>query len=91
MKMIRTFATAAIAGAALSLAACDNGAENQVEEEAEAIDEAYEAEADTMRDMADGTANEGMIEDQADALEAEGEEIKDNMEGAADDLDALPQ
>ena len=82
MKMMRTFATAAIAGAALSLAACDSGAENQME---------ADAEADAMRDRADGTANEDMVDAQADALEAEGEAISDNMEDRADTMDATPQ
>jgi len=91
MKTFRIVATAAVAGAALSLAACDSGAENAMEDEAEAIDESYEAEADAMRDMADGTANEEVVDDQADALEAEGEEIKDTMEDNADTMDAAPQ
>lgn len=91
MKTFRIVATAVVAGAALSLVACDSGAENQMEDQAEAIDESYEAEADVMRDAADGTATEDMVDDQADALEAEGEQIKDNMEDAADDMDAAPQ
>ena len=46
---------------------------------------------DLVEDMADGGPNEEAAEDQADALEATGEEIKDDLEDAADEMDATPQ
>lgn len=69
---------ASFATLGLGLAACDSPAENAMEDQAEAIDEAAEADADA-------------LEDQADAIEEAGEETKDSMEEAADDMDASPQ
>lgn len=89
---MRKFATIAAASMlAMGLAACDSGAENAMEEEAVAVDEAAEAQADSMREMADGTATEEAVDEQADAVEAAGEEKKDAMEDAADNMDAAPQ
>ena len=76
---------------ALALAACDSAAENEVEQTAEAIDESYEAEAGVERSLAEGTPQEAAVDDYADRLETEGEEIKDNLEDAADEMDATPQ
>ncbi len=82
---------AIIAGLGLSLAACDSQAENQVEETATAIDEADEAEADLVEAMEEGGPNEEAAEVQADAIRERGEETKDELEEAADDMDATPQ
>ena len=61
MKKIIAIASTAALG--LALAACDSPAENAMEDQAEAIDEQAEAEADAMEDA-------GMITDeQADAIE----------------------
>ena len=81
----------AAAGLGLSLAACDSQAENQVEETATAIDEADEAEADLIEAMEEGVPNEEAAEVQADAIRERGEETKDELEEAADDMDATPQ
>lgn len=81
----------AAAGLGLSLAACDSQAENQVEETATAIDEADEAEADLIEAMEEGGPNEEAAEVQADAIRERGEETKDELEEAADDMDATPQ
>lgn len=79
------------AGLGVSLAACDSQAENQVEETATAIDEADEAEADLLESMEAGGPNEEAAEIQADAIRERGEETKDDLEDAADEMDATPQ
>ena len=79
------------AGFGVSLAACDSQAENQVEETATAIDEADEAEADLLESMEAGGPNEEAAEIQADAIRERGEETKDDLEDAADEMDATPQ
>lgn len=86
--------TAALASAAtlgLSLAACDSAAENQVEQQAEAIDEADEAQADLIESMEQGGPNEEAAEQQADAIRERGEETKDQLEDMADEMDRTPQ
>ena len=89
MKKLAIFASAATLG--LALAACDSEAENQVEETATAIDEADEAQADLIESMEAGGPNEQAAEEQADAIRERGEETKDELEDAADQMDATPQ
>ncbi|MXO72640.1 hypothetical protein [Alteraurantiacibacter buctensis] len=91
MTLARLAATAILAVPALALAACDSAAENQTEDVAEAIDESYEAEADMVEAVEEGGPNEEVAEQQADVIRAEGEQIKDDLEDAADELDATPQ
>lgn len=79
------------AGLGVSLAACDSQAENQVEETATAIDEADEAQADMLEAMEAGGPNEEAAEIQADAIRERGEDTKDDLEDAADEMDATPQ
>lgn len=79
-----------IAGA-LALAACDSQAENEVEEQAKAIDESYEAEADVVESLTENTPEEKAGEAKADALREQGEETKDRLEDEADEMDAAPQ
>lgn len=83
-------AAAALAGAA-SLAACDSAAENEVEDQAEAIDESYEADADLVEALDEGGPDGAASEMEADEMRAEGEEIKDDLENAADEMDDTPQ
>ena len=77
--------------AALALAACDSQAENQVERQAEAIDQSYEAEADLKESLAQGAPTEEAAEAEADRLRKRGEAIKDDLENKADELDSSPQ
>lgn len=84
-------AIAATAAMGLALAACDSEAEEQVEEQATAIDESYEAEANLEESLAAGGPNEEAVEQHADSLREEGEEIKDDLEDAADEMDTDPQ
>jgi outer membrane murein-binding lipoprotein Lpp len=82
---------AAVAATGFALAGCDSKAENEVEEQATAIDEAYEADADLEEAMTEGGPDEKAGEQKADALRAEGEETKDKLEDEADEMDAAPQ
>ena len=91
MKRTNVLAASALAAFALALAGCDSAAENEVEQQAEAIDESAEAEAIEMEAFAAGAPNEAQIEQDAEAFAAEGEEIKDDLEDAADEMDETPQ
>ena len=82
---------AAVAATGFALAGCDSKAENEVEEQATAIDEAYEADADLEEAMTEGGPDEKAGEQKADALREKGEDIKDHLEDEADEMDAAPQ
>jgi len=82
---------AAVAASGFALAGCDSQAENEVEEQATAIDEAYEADADLEEAMTEGGPDEKAGEAKADALRETGEETKDKLEDEADEMDAAPQ
>ena len=82
---------AAVGAAGFVLAGCDSKAENEVEAQATAIDESYEAEADLQDALAESAPNEDELHDQADATREKGEEIKDHLEDEADELDDAPQ
>ena len=89
MKKLALFA--AVAASGLALAACDSQAENEVEQTAEAIDEADEAQADLIEAVEAGGPNEEAAERQADAIRERGEDTKDRLEDEADEMDATPQ
>ena len=80
-----------VAATGLALAGCDSQTENQVEQQATALDEAYEADADLEEAMTADGPEEAAGEAKADALREKGEEIKDHLEDEADEMDALPQ
>lgn len=81
----------AVAATGFAMAGCDSKAENEVEEQATAIDEAYEADADLEEAMTAGGPEEKAGEAKADALRKTGEDTKDRLEDEADEMDALPQ
>lgn len=81
----------AVAATGFALAGCDSKAENEVEEQATAIDEAYEADADLEEAMTEGGPEEKAGEERADQLRQTGEETKDRLEDEADEMDAAPQ
>ena len=81
----------AVAATGFALAGCDSKAENEVEEQATAIDEAYEADANLEEAITEGGPEEKAGEQKADALRAKGEDIKDHLEDEADEMDAAPQ
>lgn len=80
--------TAALLG--LTLAACQNDtpAQKEIEQQAEAIDESYEAEAEVVESLAEGApkAEQKAAEAQADQLRATGEQIKDDLKDEAKEL-----
>jgi len=80
-----------VAAAGFALAGCDSQAENEVEEQATAIDEAYEADANLEEAMTEGGPDEAAGEAKADQLRETGEETKDQLEDEADEMDATPQ
>ena len=82
---------AAVAATGFALAGCDSQAENEVEEQATAIDEAYEADANLEEAMTEDGPEEKAGEEKADALREKGEAIKDKLEDEADEMDAAPQ
>jgi uncharacterized lipoprotein NlpE involved in copper resistance len=82
---------AATAAFGFALAGCDSKAENEVEEQAEAIDEAYEADADLEESLTQGGPDEKAGEAAADAMREQGEDIKDHLEDEADQMDSTPQ
>lgn len=75
----------------IALAACDSQAENEVERQATAVDESYEAEAEIEESLTQNTPEEEAGEARAKALREEGEEIKDRLEDEADEMDPDPQ
>ncbi|WP_126173146.1 hypothetical protein [Altericroceibacterium xinjiangense] len=77
--------------ASLALAACDSQAENEVEQQATALDEAAEADAEMMEAFAQGAPDEQAVERKAEAVAQEGEQLKDSLENAADEMDETPQ
>jgi hypothetical protein len=90
-KMKNLAILAAVAAGGFALAGCDSKAENQVEEQATAIDEAYEADADLEESLTDDTPDEAQGEAAADAMREKGENIKDHLEDEADEMDSTPQ
>ena len=81
----------AVAATGFALAGCDSKAENEVEQQATAIDEAYEADADLEEAMTEGGPDEKAGEQKADQLRETGEKTKDKLEDEADEMDAAPQ
>jgi len=78
MNKMRLLSATAVLAFGMSLAACDSAAENEVESQAEAIDEMAETQADAIEEVDPAAAE--MIEDS-------GEETKDAMEDSADAMD----
>ena len=85
MKKLATIAAATLA---LGVIACsdDTPAENQVERQADAIAEAYEADADLKDSLAQGAPDEEIQEDQADQLREKGDQIRDDLKQQADEM-----
>jgi uncharacterized lipoprotein NlpE involved in copper resistance len=82
---------AAVAATGFALAGCDSQAENEVEEQATALDEAYEADAELEEALTEGGPEEEAGEARADELRETGEETKDELEDMADEMDPEPQ
>ncbi len=85
---------ALLIGAAVTLAACDNQTEAQaeIEEQAEAIEDSYDAEAAIVESLAEGAPEQAqaVAEKKADALRAEGDAEKKHLEAMSNELDEVP-
>ena len=80
--MTKLIAAASAAVLGLGLAACDSGAENAAEEQAEVVGDAQEEAIDAAEDA--GT----ITDEQADAAEEASEVQEDAAEDAADQMDS---
>jgi outer membrane murein-binding lipoprotein Lpp len=77
--------------AGLVLSGCDSAAQKEVKQQADAIDESYEAQADLTEAIAAGSPNEAQARNEAKALRNEGERTKDHLENIAKELDDAPK
>ena len=77
MKKIIAIASAAVLG--LGVAACDSPAENQAEDEIEAMEDTRDAQVDQMEEAGEIT------EDQADVMDDETDAMEESMEEQVDE------
>jgi hypothetical protein len=77
--------------AGLLLSGCDSQAQKEVKQQAKAIDQSYEAEADLKEAVAAGSPNAAAAHNQAEALRNEGEKTKDHLVGEARELSKVPK
>jgi hypothetical protein len=82
--MNKAIMLATVAALGLGVAACDGGAENKAESQAQEVRESSEAAADKMEQ---GVTNDA-TEEKAEAVREAGDEKADKMEDAADKKDA---
>lgn len=75
----------AVAALGLGVAACDGGAENAAETQAQEVREASEAAADSIESV---PGSGDVADDKADSVREAGDEKADKMEDAADKKDA---
>lgn len=81
MKFTKAMLVASAATLGLGLAACDSAAENQAEDEIEAMEDTRDAEVDAMEEGGQITG------DQADAMDDQTDAMEESMEDAVDDAD----
>ncbi|GEM_PF-6590633 len=88
MPTNRPFAHLAVlsAGMVLALSACQSEAEREVKDQADAIAESYDAEADLDEALAQGAPDEAAQEKQADELRAQGEAERKHLDNMAEEL-----
>ncbi len=81
------------ATAALAVSACDSKAQKEVDQQADAIDQSYEAEADIREAVAAGAPKDvqAQARNQAEALRNQGEAIKDHLKEEAKTLKDVPK
>lgn len=73
--MKKLIAVAAVATMGLGLAACDSAAENEAEDQVEAMEDARDAEVDAMEEAGEITEDQAdAMDDQTDAMEEQAEE-----------------
>jgi hypothetical protein len=87
-KLAKVAGLASCATLALALAACnkETTAEKQVEAQAGAIEEGYDADAKMTEAQAKGTAGEEQAEKQADALRDKGDAVESHLKKEADEM-----
>ncbi|QZD96405.1 hypothetical protein [Qipengyuania gelatinilytica] len=78
MKFTKTALVASAAAMSLGLAACDSPAENQAEDEIEAMEDVRDAQVDQMEEAGEIT------EDQADAMDDQTDAMEEQMEDQVD-------
>ncbi|GGB91005.1 hypothetical protein GCM10011494_06710 [Novosphingobium endophyticum] len=76
----------ALAAVSLGLAGCDSPREDALEQKADTVEEAYDAQADRLEEQADTMtgAAEDRLENKAEAVEESGEAKADAVEDKAD-------
>ncbi|MBX7527943.1 hypothetical protein [Qipengyuania vesicularis] len=79
MKFTKTALVASAAAMSLGLAACDSPAENQAEDEVEAMEDTRDATVDQMEESGEIT------EDQADAMDDQTDAMEETMEDEIDE------
>jgi len=86
--MKKLMMAAGAAALALGATGChkDTPAENQVEKQADAIGDAYKADAKVQRAQAEGAPDQKAQEAAADSLENKGEAIEKNLKKEANEL-----
>ncbi|GEM_PF-1342706 len=79
--------------AGLALTGCKTEAQREVDQQAEAIDDSYEAEADLREAIAAGAPNavQNEARNQAEALREQGERTKDHLQNMAKELKEVPR
>jgi septal ring factor EnvC (AmiA/AmiB activator) len=75
----------------LALAGCQSKAEKEVDQQAEAIDKSYQAQADLKDALAPTASNAAELRNEADALRAQGEKTEAHLKNMADELDEVPK
>lgn len=81
MKTLLTLGAVATLG--LGLAGCDSKAEKEVNRQAEAIDESYEAQADVVEAMGKGSPDEEAAKKQAEELRKQGDQTEKHLKEMA--------
>ena len=86
MKKLAITAVASVL--ALGAVACsdDTPAENEVERQADAIHDAYDADAEVKDSLAQGAPDEEIQEDQADQLREKGDQVRVDLKQQADEM-----
>ena len=81
MKFSKTTFAATAAALTLGLAACDSPAENEMEDQAETMEDNRDAMVNDME------ASGEITDDQADAMDDQTDAMEESMEEEADDMD----
>ena len=86
MRKFAMFLATVALGLVASGCSNDTPAENEVEKQAEAIDDAYEADARLEEALDEGSPTEEAADAHADALREEGDRVRQDLKKQADEL-----